>query len=61
MTQPPLLRRGGITNRVYLVTRYRLLSDGSVEALKKIDVTEEFNNLVAESPILASDPTSKGV
>jgi hypothetical protein len=40
--------RGGLSNRVYVVTRYRDLGNGMIEALEKFDVTEEFEILVVE-------------
>lgn len=44
--QPPRLMVGGLTNRVYVVTRYRDLGDGCIEALEKFDVTEDFEAIL---------------
>ncbi|HWD42496.1 MAG TPA: hypothetical protein VHM23_02025 [Actinomycetota bacterium] len=51
MTQQPLLLRGGLTGRVYVVTRYKVLDAerGRIEAITKYDVTDQFNALVASS------------
>lgn len=46
--QLPHLMRGGLSNRVYVVTRYRDLGNGSIEALEKFDVTEEFEAMIIE-------------
>jgi hypothetical protein len=48
--QPPLLLRGGLSGRVYVVTRYKVLDPerGRIEAITKYDVTDQFNALVAE-------------
>lgn len=40
--------RGGLSGRVYVVTRYRDLGDGNYEALEKYDVTEEFEAMIVE-------------
>lgn len=40
--QPPRLMRGGLSGRVYVVLRYRDLDNGSIEALEKHDVTDDF-------------------
>lgn len=48
--QPPRLMRGGLTGRVYVVTRYRDLGDGRYEALAKFDVTEDYEALRSEEP-----------
>lgn len=40
--QPPLIRRGGLTGRVYLVTRYEVAEDGSLIAKAKTDITAEY-------------------
>jgi hypothetical protein len=52
--QKPLLRRGGLTNRVYLVTRYKD-HGGYIEALTKVDITEQYDALRAEDEQGASD------
>lgn len=46
--QTPRLMRGGLSGRVYVVTRYRDLGDGNYEALEKYDVTEEFEAMIVE-------------
>jgi hypothetical protein len=50
MSQEPLLLRSGLTGRVYVVTRYKVLDaeKGRIEAITKHDVTEQFDKLVAE-------------
>lgn len=40
--QQPRLMCSGLTNRVYVVTRYKDLGDGRIEAIEKYDVTEDF-------------------
>jgi hypothetical protein len=46
--QPPLLLRSGLTDRVWIVTRYKVLDAerGRIEAITKYDVTDQFNALV---------------
>jgi hypothetical protein len=46
--QPPRLLRSGLTGRVYVVTRYKVLDRGRIEALTKYDVTEDFEALTKE-------------
>lgn len=43
----PRLLRSGLTGTVYVVTRYKELPTGHIEAQTKYDVTEDFNALVA--------------
>jgi len=43
-TQRPLLRRGGLTGAVYVITRYIDKGDRII-ALEKYDVTEQFDAL----------------
>jgi hypothetical protein len=43
----PLLVRGGLTGRVYVVTRYRDLGEGRLEALEKFDVTDQYEALAS--------------
>ena len=47
-TVNPLLVRGPLSDRVYVVTRYRVTGGGAVEALTKYDVTDQFRALVAD-------------
>lgn len=47
----PLLLRGGFSNAVYVVTKWRDHGEGRVEALEKFDVTEQFDHLVANPDI----------
>lgn len=49
MKQQPRLMRGGLSGRIYVVTRYRDLGDGFFESLQKYDVTEDFEALLEES------------
>lgn len=42
MKQPPLIRRGGLTGRVYLVTRYDDDGQGNIVAKAKVDITDEY-------------------
>lgn len=45
--QHPLLVRSGLTNTVYVVTRYKDRDDqGHFEALEKYDVTDQFDALI---------------
>jgi hypothetical protein len=46
--QRPLLRLGPLSGRVYLVTRYRELGGGAIDAIKKVDVTNEVGALLEE-------------
>lgn len=46
--KPPLLLRGGLTGRVYVVTSYTDHGDGRITAHTKHDVTEQYNALRAE-------------
>jgi hypothetical protein len=48
--QQPQLLQSGLTGRVYVVTRYKVLDaeKGRIEAITKYDVTDQFNALVAE-------------
>lgn len=51
--QQPRLMRGGLTGRIYVVTRYKVREDRGdgtalFEAITKYDVTEDFEALVAE-------------
>lgn len=47
--QPPLLRVGPLTHRVYLVTRYRELPNGIIEAIgPKVDVTNQVGAVLEE-------------
>lgn len=43
--QPPRLMQGGLSGRIYVVTKYRELGNDSVEALEKFDITDDFYNL----------------
>jgi hypothetical protein len=51
MTQTPQLLRSGLTGRIYVVTRYKVLDaeQGRIEAITKYDVTEQFKALAAEA------------
>jgi hypothetical protein len=48
MAQEPLLRLGPLSHRIYLVTRYRELESGSIEAIAKQDVTDQVGAVLAE-------------
>lgn len=37
--------RGGLSNLVYVVVRYKDLGNGMIESLEKYDVTEDFQEL----------------
>lgn len=47
--KPPLLLRGGLTGRVYIVTAYTDHGDGRIEARTKYDVTDQYNALAYEA------------
>ncbi len=47
MSQTVRLIQGGLSSRIFAVTRYRQRGDGTVEALEKHDVTDEFFALCA--------------
>lgn len=46
--KPPLLLRGGLTGRVYVVTSYTDHGDGRFTAHTKHDVTDQYEALRAE-------------
>lgn len=46
--QQPRLMRGGLSGRVFVVTRYKDLGDGLIESLEKFDVTEDFSQVCYE-------------
>jgi hypothetical protein len=48
--QPPLLLRGGLSGRIYVVTRYKVLDaeKGRIEAITKHDVTDQYEALLRE-------------
>lgn len=46
--QPPVLMYGHLTGSVFIVTRYKENDDGPYEALEKYDVTDQFQELLAE-------------
>jgi hypothetical protein len=52
MAQEPLLVRGGLTDRIYVVTRYKVLDAerGRIEAITKYDVTEQYEALKSGGP-----------
>jgi hypothetical protein len=50
----PRLLRSGLTDRVYVVTRYRERGNGIVEAITKYDVTDEFHALSPTTDALRS-------
>jgi len=39
-----------LTNRVYIVTAYKDLGEGRIEARTKFDVTDQFEALLPEPP-----------
>lgn len=53
--QAPRLMRGGLSGRVYVVTRYKVVREATatqpelIEAVAKYDVTEDFARLLAEA------------
>lgn len=46
--KPPLLLRGGLTGRVYVVTAYTDHGEGRITARTKHDVTDQYKTLRAE-------------
>lgn len=68
MKQTPRLLYSDMTNSVYIVTEYRILDDkGHFLAIKKIDVTKEFelmalrwlnSNKYEKKEIKENDPNS---
>lgn len=48
--QPPRLMCGGLSGRIYVVTKYKELPDGGLEAIDKFDVTEDFDRLCTPLP-----------
>lgn len=44
-SQPPRLLQGGLSGRIYIVTKYRQLPNGTVEATEKFDITDDFFRL----------------
>lgn len=59
MAQKPLLRLGPFSRRVYLVTRYRELPSGNIEAIVKQDVTNEVGAVLAELEAAGLELTPK--
>jgi hypothetical protein len=51
--QPPRLLRSGLTGRVYVLTRYKVVDaeQDQVEAIIKYDVTEDYNALAREDQV----------
>lgn len=49
--QKPLLRRSGLTNTVWIVTRYKHRENGLIEALEKYDVTDQFLKIAGTPPL----------
>jgi hypothetical protein len=45
---PPLLTRGPLSGRIYVVTHGKVLEGGIVESSVKYDVTEQYESLKAE-------------
>lgn len=45
----PRLLRGGLTGRIYIVTRYTETPDGTVIADEKHDVTDQFDDIITEA------------
>lgn len=41
----PLLTRGGLSGRIYVVTKWRDLGNGAIEAVEKFDVTDQYDDL----------------
>lgn len=54
----PLLMRGGLSDRVFVVTKWRDMGEGRVEALMKHDVTEQYDALRAEDAAKVDDAAS---
>lgn len=50
------LRRSSLTGRVYLTTRWRGSEPGLIEALDKIDVTDEYERLRADDAFHGIEP-----
>lgn len=46
MSQTPRLYMSGLTNTIYIATRYKELAGGTVEALEKYDVTDQLKPLL---------------
>jgi hypothetical protein len=46
--QTPLLRRSGLSGRIYVVTSYTDKGNGLIVARTKYDVTDQFNALLHE-------------
>src|SRR4029077_17919255 len=55
------LKRSAYKWRVYLVTRWREHPSGLVEALNKIDVTDEYERLRANDAFHGIEPALRGV
>ena len=54
--KPPLLMLSSLTNRVYIVTAYKDLGEGRIEARTKFDVTDQFEALLPEPPTANAPP-----
>lgn len=58
--KPPLLLRGGLTGRVYVVTSYTEEGEGRYIARTKFDVTDQYNALRAEDEISTTSAPASG-
>lgn len=48
MAKTPMLVYSPLTDRVFVITKYRTLAGGYIESFEKYDVTDQFERVVAE-------------
>lgn len=53
----PMLMQSGLTGRVYVVTSYKDLGEGRIEASKQYDVTEQFDAIARSRAVAVREPT----
>ena len=60
--QHPLLVRGGLTGRIYVVTAYTRHGDGRIVSRRKFDVTDQFDELLQaeDAPLQEDDDARDG-
>jgi len=58
MPQPVRLMRGGLSGRIYAVTKYKVLDPEKdlIEAITKFDVTEDFSILAMPVCLMCNRP-----
>ncbi len=49
MSMKPLIRRGGLSDRYYAITRYKTKPDGTIEAIEKYDISDDMAPFLDEA------------